>query len=262
MKQLIKIYKRLIIMNFAVLTSHRAAFINHLVGGTVWGIFSLAVMLLLTSKVTSIYTWSKEEMLLLSGVLAVLLGVFNTLFQGNFDNFPQLVNKGKLDTFLLKPLDAQLSLSLWNIKIMSLSRVMVGIIFMVYVISVYQLSVNFAGIFISIPLFVFGIGLYYSIWSIVTTLTIWFDRATNIVEILHSIQGVMRLPPVVFQELSITLFMIVFPLAVIASTPVGLFLGSPSITDVLLLIFLSFLFLLISRKFWIFALRSYTSASS
>ena len=45
---------------------------------------------------------------------------------------------------------------------------------------------------------ILGLGLYYSIWSIITTLTVWFDRATNIIELLHSLQGIMRMPPVVF----------------------------------------------------------------
>lgn len=262
MKRYLRVYKKLFFMNLSVLTAHRAAFINHLVGGTVWGIFSFIVMLLLTYNVRSVFSWSKQDILLLTGILGVILGLFNTFFQANFDAFPNLVNKGKLDSFLLKPMDAQLLLSIWNTKIISLSRAIIGVVFIIYIYINYHLSFSWFGFILSLPIILLGLGLYYSIWVIVTTLTIWFDRATNIVELLHSLQGIMRLPPVVFRELNFTLFLIVLPLTVIAATPVGLFLGRIDLKSIGLLTFISFLFIFISRKFWLFALRSYTSASS
>jgi len=249
-------------MNLSVLTAHRAAFINHLVGGTVWGIFSFIVMLLLTHNVQSIFSWNKQEILLLTGILGVVLGLFNTFFQANFDAFPNLVNKGKLDTFLLKPMDAQVLLTLWNTRIISLSRALIGLVFIIYISINYNLSLSLIGIILSLPLIVLGLGLYYSIWLIVTTLTIWFDRATNIVELLHSLQSIMRLPPVVFRELSFILFLVLLPLTIVAATPVGVIMGRIDLGSIALLSAVSLLFLFISRKFWLFALRSYTSASS
>jgi ABC-2 type transport system permease protein len=262
MKKYFRVYKKLFLMNLSVLTAHRAAFINHLVGGTVWGILSFIVALLLTYNVQSIFSWSKQEILLLTGILGVILGLFNTFFQANFDAFPNLVNKGKLDSFLLKPMDAQLLLSIWNTKIISLSRAIIGVVFIIYIYINYQLSFSWFGFILSLPIILLGLGLYYSIWLIVTTLTIWFDRATNIVELLHSLQGIMRIPPVAFRELNVTLFLIVLPLTIIAATPVGLFLGRFDLGGVALLSIVSLLCLFISRRFWLFALRSYTSASS
>lgn len=249
-------------MNLSVMTAHRAAFFNHLVSGTVWGIFSFIIMLLLTYNVKSIFTWSKQDILVLTGVLGIILGIFNTLFQGSFDAFPTLVNKGKLDSFLLKPMDAQLLLSSWSVRIISGSRALVGVFFLLYLAGAYHIAFNWVGIVFSIPLIILGLGLYYSIWSIVTTLIIWFDRASNIVEMLHFLQGIMRLPPVVFKELNIILFMIVFPLIIISSTPVGLILGEVNIINISMLLIISIAFLFLARKFWLFALRSYTSASS
>lgn len=262
MKRFFKIYRQLFLMNLSVLTAHRAAFVNHLVAGTVWGAFSIAVTLLLTHNVKSVFSWSKQDILLLSGVLAIILGLFNTIFQANFDAFPRLVNKGKLDNFLLKPVDPQILLTIWNTKIISFNRALLGVIFIIYVCITYQVSLNWVGIFLSIPVILLGLGLYYSIWLFITTLTIWFDRATNIVEFLHSLQGIMRLPPVVFRELSFMLFLIVLPLTIIASTPVGLILGRIDIGGIALLAIISLSSIFLSRRFWLFALRSYTSASS
>ena len=76
-------------------------------------------MLLLTNNVKSIFDWSKEEILLLAAILAIMIGIFNALFQANFDSFPNLVNKGKLDSYLLKPIDSQLILTMWNIKFLA-----------------------------------------------------------------------------------------------------------------------------------------------
>lgn len=262
MKKFLKIYNQLFFMNLSVLTAHRAAFMNSLLGGTLWGIFSFIVMLLLTYNVKSIFTWSKQDILLLTGILGVILGLFNTFFQANFDEFPTLVNKGKLDSFLLKPIDAQLLLSIWHTKIISLSRALIGIVFIIYVYFNYHLVFSWFGFLLALPLIVLGLGLYYSIWLFVTTLTIWFDRATNIVDLLHSLQGIMRLPPVVFRELNLMLFLIVAPLVIIGATPVGVILGRVNVIDISILILLTVVFLVASRRFWLFALRSYTSASS
>jgi len=262
MKRFFRVYKILFLMNLSVLTAHRGAFINHLISGTVWGIFSFIVMILLTYNVRSIYSWSKQDILLLNGILGIILGLFNTFFQANFDNFPNLVNKGKLDSFLLKPMDAQVLLGIWHTKVVSLSRALIGFIFIFYICIHYQISISWTGVLLSIPVVILGIGLYYSIWLFVTTLTIWFDRATNIVELLHSLQGIMRIPPVAFRELNLVLFLVVLPLTIVAATPVGLFLGRFDFGGLALLTTVSFVCLLLSRKFWLLALRSYTSASS
>ncbi len=249
-------------MNFSVLTAHRAAFVNHLVGGTVWGIFSFVVLLLLTHNIKGLFTWSREEMLLLGSILAIILGIFNMFFQGNFDAFPLLVNKGKLDQYLLKPVDSQFFLSVWHIKMMSITRALIGIIFLVYVTIQYDMTLSLVGVLGVIPLMIVSMGIYYAIWSVVTTLTIWFDRATNIVELLHSLQGMMRIPPVAFQELNTILFLLVFPLTIVAATPVGVILGKSDFISILVLFITSVTFLFIARKFWFYALRFYTSASS
>lgn len=262
MKQYIRVYKQLFSMNLSVLTAHRAAFINSIVGGTIWGVFSFIVMILLTYNVKEIFTWTKQDILILSGILGIILGIFNVLFQGSFDSFPNLVNKGKLDAFLLKPIDAQFLTSTYSIRVISGSRALVGFIFLIYLSQAYHFSFSIGGILVSIPLIIIGLALYYAIWAIITTLTIWFTRADNIVEMLHNLQGIMRLPPVVFREVNIIVFLFVLPLVIIASAPVGLVLGRANISGILLLVVLAGIFVFLSRKFWLFALRSYTSASS
>ncbi|MEK7605165.1 MAG: ABC-2 family transporter protein [Patescibacteria group bacterium] len=260
--QLLRVYKQLLSMNFSVLTAHRAAFANHLISGIIWGIFYFVVMLLLTNNVKSIFDWSKEEILLLAAILAIMIGIFNALFQANFDSFPNLVNKGKLDSYLLKPIDSQLILTMWNIKFFSLTRSLIGVIFIWYLTVYYHITFSWLGFAYAIPFMILGLGLYYSIWSIITTLTVWFDRATNIIELLHSLQGIMRMPPVVFREVNVVLYMAVLPLTIIAATPVGLVLKKSSASNLIILTVTSIIFMVACRKFWLFALRSYTSASS
>jgi ABC-type uncharacterized transport system permease subunit len=57
--------------------AYRANFINSVISSLGWGIFSVIFMLLLTNKTSSIYQWSRDEILLLTGFYNILGG---TLF--------------------------------------------------------------------------------------------------------------------------------------------------------------------------------------
>ena len=57
-------------------------------------------------------------------------------------------------------------------------------------------------------------------------------------------------------------FSVIIPIAFITTIPSEVFLGLSQLWKILLEVFVATVFLITSRKFWLFALKFYTSATS
>src|SRR3972149_8688112 len=90
MGKYVRIYRDLLRLNLSSLVAYRSNFVNSVVSSTAWGVFSLVSIVLLTYRVQSVFGWTREEILLLTGVYSVVIGVFHTLFSRNFVRFSRL----------------------------------------------------------------------------------------------------------------------------------------------------------------------------
>jgi ABC-2 type transport system permease protein len=192
----------------------------------------------------------------------MLIGVFHTLFSRNFERFSRLVLYGALDSVLVKPIDPQFLVSFWQVNYAGLFRVLIGGAYMVYLVRTLAINVP-ATAFIGFVFFLFtGIILLYSIWFIASTITIWYPRLTNIVDVMYTISSMSRFPREMYQQLAWYLFLFLAPLTFIIVTPVRSLLRNAAPAEYIGLVAFSFVFFFVSRKFWKYALRFYTSASS
>lgn len=96
----------------------------------------------------------------------------------------------------------------------------------------------------------------------ITTTNFWFINIYNLEDLFHEISQVGRVPVYVFQRGMRFIFTYIIPVAFIATFPVQVLLGrsDPKITVLALVLALISFFL--SQKFWNFALKHYSSASS
>lgn len=261
MKKYVAVYIALLRLNFAVLVAYRANFINSVISSVGWGVFSIVLILLLTAKTQRIQSWSREEIILLTALYNVFIGAFHMLFSSNFERFAKVIHLGQLDSLLVKPLDSQFLLSFWLFNYTSLFRVFLGIIVSFYMMGLTHADVHVFSILILVLLGITGLFLMYSIWYIFLTVTIWFTKLYNIVDLLYQINSVTRYPPEMFTKVKSFIVLILFPLTLVIAAPAKSVLNRLTLSDVSLLIFSAMSLLLFSRVFWKFALRYYTSAS-
>ena len=158
-------------------------------------------------------------------------------------------------------MDSQFLLSSQSINYTSLARIIIGIIVSIYISAQINLHVNIVNILMFIFLSIAGLILLYSIWFVVLTTTIWFTRLSNLLGLLYSLNDLTRLPPQMYKPLrSYALF--ILPYTLILITPAKAVLNKLTVGDAIGLVFFAAIFFLLSRKFWKFALKYYTSASS
>lgn len=261
MKHYFSIYKTLLKLNFATLAAYRVNFINSLIGGVIWGIFTISSILLLTGNSRSIYGWSRTELLLFTGSHSIIIGVFHTIFSRNFQRFSEIIHLGQLDSILLKPVDSQFLLSLWIVNYVNITRSIMGFIFTLYIALHAHYTITLSGIFNYCILLCIGLLLLYSIWFIILTFIIWATSLSNLVDLLYTTSGMARFPTDMYKGIVPYVFLFILPITLVVTTPTKMLLHRALAGDFFLLLFFTILLFTVSRFFWKFALRFYTSAS-
>lgn len=260
MKKYSRIYKKLLTMNAQMLTAYRANFINSLISSVVWGSITFISILLLTSRISSVNGWTRTDLLLLTAVYNIVIGSFHTIFSRNFDRFSRLMHMGEFDSLLLKPVDAQFSISFWLFNYTGMFRIIVGLIVAGIILNtklVTNIYIIPAFIFVSI----FGVCLMYCIWFLVSTLMVKYTNLSNLVEVLFQINGFGRYPMDIYRGVGVLAFSLIVPLTVAVTVPAKVLTQKAALGDFLMLILITAGFLLATRYMWKFALRFYTSAS-
>ncbi len=262
MKRYLHIYLTIIRLNYHKSIINKGDFFSGLFASICWGIFSVVLIYILSFRSASVFGWTKQELFVLIGVTNIILGsLFRMTATTSLDDMPLLVQHGELDVFLLKPIDSQFLLSFLQIRLYGTLRLIISIIFTLFILHQANIHVTIFSIINFIVLSICGFITVYAIWFLVMTFSIWFPDLHNLSEILYSTDSLTRYPPQVLWAMRIFLFYIFFPYTIAISTPAKALLHKITIFDAALLVFISFGLLYLSKVFWKFALRYYTSAS-
>jgi len=263
MKRNIRLFIAIFKISLTYFSTYRLdALFNFIFTSGIWALLNITSMYVIAIKAKTVFGWATGELVLLSCIYNVFIGVFGFLFARGFNEFSEIVDTGKLDLFLTKPLDAQLYLSIRTLGINYLLRTLIGIVLAMITISVYQLNVTW----MRVPLFVvtsaIGVLLLYSILFGLNIFTVWAPRLDNINELFYSLRSLGRYPRDSFRQLGEVGFVLLSPFVIILATPVKMLLGTATLYDFFELLIAAVVMFAITRLFWKYALRHYTSASS
>lgn len=262
MKRYMKVLWIIIKINSSTMLAYRANFYNSALITVGWGVISIVSIVLLTSKTPHVYGWTRQELYLLTGIYSIIIGIFHMFFSSSFERFARTISIGELDSYLLQPLDIQFFLSIKTFRPLTFLRICIGTAFTVYMLQVMHTVINLLLVSFFI-LFIFcGVILLYAIWFLIITLTIWYPTLTNLVDFLYQISNLGRYPPsLILYTKNIIVFLLI-PLTLVASVPARFVLGKVSALEIVGLVGVTLGLFIVSRLFWQFALKHYTSASS
>ena len=261
MQRYLRIYKAIVKINTALIFAYRANFINHLFSTFVWGAFNVIWILLLTTKTKYVSGWRSDELVIITVGYVIITGVYYSLFAHNFENFSRIIDRGEFDGVLLKPLDAQFQTSMLRVSFASLIRTILGGVFLIWWISFHQYNIGLFQVVSFITLIGVGVMMMYAVWFFFITLLIWYPNLNNMIEFLYTINGFVRYPTEMLKASGLTPLLLFIPLSLIVATPVKVLLQKNAWGDVGLLLVLAIGLFALSRIFWKYALKSYTSAS-
>lgn len=261
MKRYLRIYLAILKINLAYLFAYRANFINNIIVSLGWGGFQIVWIVLLTGKRGDFFGWSQNDLVFLTLGYFMTLGIFHFLFSRNFDAFSRVMDRGEFDSILLKPLDSQMHVTMRIVSYANMIRSVVGLALIIAWVIIQRypvtiMEVLFFGIYIGV-----GIMTLYSIWLLFSTTLIWYPNLSNMIDLLYTINGFARYPAEMVRNSGKIVLYILIPLLLTISTPVKILLHKNAVEDVIALSFCSGVLFVVSRIFWNYSLRHYTSAS-
>lgn len=227
-----------------------------------WMVLSIVGISVLTYQVPEIGGWNRFELLAVQGVYSIVLGFTYFAFGESLKKLSQSVNRGDLDFKLLKPMDSQFMVSFGELKLYQLARVLGGVLLLIYSVHNLQLSVHLLDIGLLILYLSISCAIVYSIWFILTTLSIWLINMFNLNELIIQITGLTRYPLEIVRHVRRELLYLLLPLVVVTTVPAQIITQQTDWSLALWGVVTAIILLFVSRKFWHFALMYYTSASS
>ena len=261
-KKYLKVYSNFLYTSLASELEYKTNILIDLITAVLSLVGSIFLLSIFFQNTKSVGGWEFEQALIIQGIYTVLNGITNTWFNPNLTEIVKYIREGTLDFVLLKPIDSQFYISLKKIAPSGFLEILLGFSLLLYSIKLNDININLIFLIICLTTILSSIFILYSLWFLISTTTIWFVKTWNATEVLRSFLYIGRFPLNSF-SFSIRIFFSIFiPIAFITSIPSELILGLAPMWKILLEIFVSGIFLIVSRRFWIYALRFYSSASS
>ena len=204
------------------------------------------------------YSW--EEALVVLGIFTLLQGFSSTFLEPNLSRIVDRVQQGTLDFVLLKPISSQFWLSANTVSPWGIPDLIFGAVLVLY--ATIKLGVEIGNYFLTAIPLLFGTITLYSIWFMLGATSIWFVKIYNVTEVLQGLLEAGRFPMAAYPAAYRFFFTFVVPVAFLTTVPAEAMLGRGEILWTAGAGILAIGLLFLSRYFWQFALRFYTSASS
>ena len=225
-------------------------------------IWSLAAVAVVFSHTTDLNGWQPAELVALLGVFVLMSGLIGVVVQPSMERLIDDVRQGTLDFTLTKPEEAQVLVSIGQVRVWRLVDVVVGPV-------VIGAALHHMGRAIGLETALqFGVTLLagsvvmYSFWLMLSTIAFWFIRIENILIIFHSMYEAARWPITIYPGWLRTALTFLVPVAFAVTVPSEAIVGRLSADFLYGTIALAAVMLVGSRLFWQLGLKQYSGASA
>lgn len=255
------LYGALFRTSFIADLEYRANFVTRIATDIFWYTAQIMTFEVLFMHTNKIGDWTLEQMRVFLGVVFVVDALYMIILSENLDQFSEKVRKGDLDLLLAKPINSQFMISLQKASTAMLGNMIIAcswFIFSLIQISDFQWT-RLLWLIILIPCGL--VALYAMRFSLAATAVI-FARSENLQFIWYQIYRLGMRPDSIYTPWFKWMLLTALPVGVIASVPAKALLEPPNIVLFIWVVILSGILIYLTNKFWKFALRSYSSASS
>ena len=206
--------------------------------------------------------WTKIEVYLLVGVFRIMEGTFKMLIHPNITRIPDFINRGDLDFALTKPINTQFLLGTRYQSLDEAATILGGVGILIYVYSQNVITFSWYSILSIFPLSLLGISVMYCLMMFFTTFSVFLTRMSSVWVYWEVLSKSLRFPIDVYTHGSKLFNGIFWPFVMVVSLPPQIILGKVPIYYLIFEIIGCLILLWLVSKFWNFALKHYSSASS
>jgi len=211
--------------------------------------------------------WQTEHMLVLVGVYRLVAGGIRMSIVPNMRKVLTDIRDGTLDFVLLKPINAQVLVSIREFVIWRVSDVVLGAAVAFYGGYLLSQELTLGAVLLFILMITAAFAIIYSIWLMLATLCFWFVRVQNIEMVFWNVFEAGRFPIAIYRPWVQWVLTFIVPLAFITTFPAAALAGSDGVAGVpswspLAAVAIAGVLLAVSSRFWRFGLKHYSGASA
>ena len=259
-KKNLKIWTQLVIMNFKHLLIYRAGFWITFALMAGWAAAYVIFVEVLFGHIGNLAGWNKAHVLLVLSFYYLFQNISDIFFKDNFEDFSDTMRKGELDFRLIKPASSRLLIFLYRMRFDQLSALIITIALFSYTLSQFDTPVSPVALAIGVFYMVFSTILYFSLLSIIATFAFWVQKNDTFRVLMWNVSQVARYPRQIYIGLTGKILTFVIPFAGLASIPAEIAVQFNTGYLPHFFVALTIVMLFISRWFWNFGLKKYSSA--
>jgi ABC-2 type transport system permease protein len=222
----------------------------------------LAVLGLVFSHTDELAGWSRPELLAVMGVFTLVGGLITMVIQPNMQRLLEDIHRGTFDFVLTKPQDAQLLVSVREVKLWHIVDVASGIVVTIVAVVQLRTSVGWGDSFAFAAMLLLGATMIYSFWLALATGAFWLVRMDEVQELFQGVYRAGQYPIAVYPGwLRVGLTFLV-PLAFAVTVPAEAITSRLDWPTVGLTALVAAVMLAGSRAFFRLGVRHYSGASA
>jgi ABC-2 type transport system permease protein len=223
---------------------------------------ALAGLAVIFAYTSTLGGWRPDEVLALVGVYFLVGGLIGLVIQPGMAQLIDSVRDGTLDFTLTRPEDAQLLISIQHLEIWKLIDIVLGLAVLVIALIRLGAAVGAGQAAAFALMLLAGAAIIYSFWLMLATLSFWFVRVENILEIFRSMYEAGRWPVSLYPGWLRFALTFVVPVAFATTVPAEALTGRLTAETLLGAVLLAVVLLVASRLFWRAGLRHYSGTSA
>jgi ABC-2 type transport system permease protein len=220
-------------------------------------VFLFGVIFLVFSKTKIIAGWSLKQVVILY-LTFNFIDTFSQLLYREVYRFRPQVISGNLDLILVKPYHPFLRVLIGGVDFLDL--LLLVPYFFLLLFFIFQEKISFFSFFLYLTLVINGLIISTAFHIFVLALGLLTTEVDNAIMIYRDILNLGRFPIEIYQQIISFIFTFIIPIGVMITFPVKALFHFLSFNNVVFAFFISFLFLLLSIKFWQIGLKKYQSA--
>ncbi len=251
----------------------RGNFLINLVTRAFWFTAQITLFKIIYSNVDFISGWTEPQYFAFMATGMLINAIIETFFMPNCANFSELIRTGNLDFVLLKPIDTQFLISCEKMQLAMVNQIVLALSLLGY--ALYQIGepLSFFQIVTYLTFLVVGVAFFYSLMITLASMSVWMGRNQGLYDFWFYITVFARYPRSIYNgvdpdrleagEVLQTAFTFIIPILLVVTVPASVIAKSmdnwkfPAIA-----LGTSLMGLVVSRRVFNTALRSYRSASS
>lgn len=261
-KKYLRVYKSFVENSISHEAQYRGDTIAKIATNILYLAMVFTIIEVIFNSTQSIAGWEKKDVYLLSVIWIMFDEMFICLFRENFYNLSLKMTRGELDTVLTKPINALFYTTTKQLLMRAFYRFVTQFLVLAWLIWHYDFTVSTLGVVLAPILFILGLAVHFAISLIANTLSFWFIKIDNINDAIGAINTMGRYPLGIWTRAIKVFFLTVVPIAFSAYIPVATLTGRWPWYGVVYAFLFTIAIFWLSVRFWNFALRRYSSASS